>query len=456
MRNYIFVLLILFAVPAAAHAAVLINEVAWMGTNANANAEWIELTNSGSASVDLTGWKLVAASGSPNITLSGSIAAGGYFLLERTSDDTAPGVTADQIYTGALTNSGTTLSLADTGGGTVDTVAGGANWATIGGDNTTKDTAQRTASGWTTAPGTPRAANSGTAGSSTTSSSSTTNASSTSSSASTYTPPPSNLSVAIEGDASVLLEMPVTFSARVKMKSGAADPTAQISWSFGDGSAGSGESVEKIFHYPGTYLVTARAEDGTASASDELLVTATASAVAIAAVSGEGITLENQSRDRLDLSGWRITAGTGIFRIPKGTQLLPSARMLFPNAITNLPISFEALLFYPDGVLAARYALTPAPEVMQPIATTTGSREVQGEQSPVPVITSAPSHATTAVSAPTTATELAAVGAAQPPAAPAPEESASATSPLIKMASSPWSLGFLGVLAVSFGAFILL
>src|SRR5258707_13887588 len=63
---------------------VVLNEIAWMGTLASANDEWIELVNNTSSAINLTGWTLTAADGTPSIVLSGGIPAGGYFLLERT------------------------------------------------------------------------------------------------------------------------------------------------------------------------------------------------------------------------------------------------------------------------------------------------------------------------------------------------------------------------------------
>jgi len=118
---------------------VVLNEIAWMGTTpTSANDEWIELFNNTGAPIDMTGWTLTSADGTPSITLSGTIPAGGYFLLERTSDATVPGVTADQIYTGALGNTGEILELRDDGGGLHDNVD-----AWYAGNNTTKATMQR-------------------------------------------------------------------------------------------------------------------------------------------------------------------------------------------------------------------------------------------------------------------------------------------------------------------------
>jgi hypothetical protein len=108
--------------------SVLINEVAWAGTIASSDDEWIELYNPGPADIDLTGWRLVADDGSPDITLSGTIPANEYYLLERGSDNVVQGITANLIYTGALSDSGEILRLRAPNGTIVDTAnsSGGA------------------------------------------------------------------------------------------------------------------------------------------------------------------------------------------------------------------------------------------------------------------------------------------------------------------------------------------
>ena len=92
-------ILILFLLPSAAYTQaprdIAISEIAWMGTTASYNDEWIELYNNTGSSVDLTNWTLSATDGTPTITLAGTIPAGGYYLLERTDDTTVPGVAAD-------------------------------------------------------------------------------------------------------------------------------------------------------------------------------------------------------------------------------------------------------------------------------------------------------------------------------------------------------------------------
>ena len=92
---------------------VVINEVAWMGTAASAQDEWIELANNTDQDIDLNGWTLAAADGTPSIALTGTIPANGYYLLERTDDTTVSNIPAD--WTGSfgsgLSNNGEVLVL---------------------------------------------------------------------------------------------------------------------------------------------------------------------------------------------------------------------------------------------------------------------------------------------------------------------------------------------------------
>jgi hypothetical protein len=102
---------------------VIISEVAWGGTAANSADEWIELHNPTAVPVDLAGWTL-SEGGSIQITLTGVISAGGFYLLERTDDNTVSDIPADQFYTGALSNSGEILELRDNGASLVDSANG--------------------------------------------------------------------------------------------------------------------------------------------------------------------------------------------------------------------------------------------------------------------------------------------------------------------------------------------
>jgi len=135
------IFLSIFSTVAAADPSVVINEIAWMGTLISTDDEWLELKNNTGQSIDLTGWHLTAADGAPDIELVGVIPAQGYFLLERTDDDSVAAITANQLYTGALSNSGESLSLYDGEGNVVDGVFASGGWPA--GDNSAKATMER-------------------------------------------------------------------------------------------------------------------------------------------------------------------------------------------------------------------------------------------------------------------------------------------------------------------------
>ncbi|MFP3853802.1 MAG: lamin tail domain-containing protein, partial [Anaerolineales bacterium] len=104
---------------AAESGSVLINEVAWAGTRASANDEWIELFNPGPEPISLDGWKLTD-DGDLDIPLGGELPAFSFLLLERTDDSTISSMAADIIYSGSLRNSGESLSLLDSSGNLID------------------------------------------------------------------------------------------------------------------------------------------------------------------------------------------------------------------------------------------------------------------------------------------------------------------------------------------------
>jgi hypothetical protein len=146
---------------------VAINEVAWMGSKNNASDEWIELKNTTGKDIDLKGWSLVSEDDGISISLSGTIAANNFFLLERTDDDSVPSKKADIIYKGALSNEEETLYLFNNNCKLEDYVSADPDWPA--GSNKEKRTMERqddftwqtySGSGYNNIFGTPKQANS--------------------------------------------------------------------------------------------------------------------------------------------------------------------------------------------------------------------------------------------------------------------------------------------------------
>ena len=115
--------------------SLVINEVGWSGTKYSSSDEWIELYNpSSTQNVSLNGWRLFSDDGNLDITLSGTINAGQYFVIARYSTIFSD-VTVDLAYSSSmgawssLNNSGTILTLLDPIGAPVDSAnADGGSW----------------------------------------------------------------------------------------------------------------------------------------------------------------------------------------------------------------------------------------------------------------------------------------------------------------------------------------
>jgi endonuclease YncB( thermonuclease family) len=103
---------------------IVINEIAWMGTNSNNFDEWIELYNNSASSTDLLGWK-IGSNGNFEIEFTESlvIEGNGYLLLERTDDNTISDISADYIYTGGLTDTGLDLMVYNDQNNLIDKVS---------------------------------------------------------------------------------------------------------------------------------------------------------------------------------------------------------------------------------------------------------------------------------------------------------------------------------------------
>ncbi|HEU4677815.1 MAG TPA: lamin tail domain-containing protein [Candidatus Paceibacterota bacterium] len=332
-------LTLLMIAPSVALAQVRINEVAWMGTAENANDEWIELFNDGTDDVSLDGWTL-SDGDTLSVTLSGVLFAGAYGVLERTDDDTVPGVSAFLIYTGALGNDGRTLTLSRADGSTEDRVVGGDAWTNIGGDNETKATAQRTASGWTTAAPTPGERNEAEeVAAAPEPEPEVTLSRSRGSGGGTTAPraqkpvrpaPPPELSLGLDAPKTAYVGQPVSFTANATGLPKPILDSLVYTWNFGDTDAGAGRTVTHTYAYPGEYVAVVDAAYGK---HDEMMrkdVTVLPVSLSLSRTASGDIELKNTASYEEDLGGFSL----GGFTFPKysfvkgkGTLIVPTAKV---------------------------------------------------------------------------------------------------------------------------------
>ena len=169
MKKIILLLIILIfffsfhkTIKAENQTTVLINEIAWMGSTNSANDEWIELFNSTESAININGWVLKSDDGTPEIKLTGSIRPNDYYLLERTDENSVPGVSSDKIYKGSFGNDGENIILYDSNSTLIDRASFSSGWTF--GNKETKQTAERiNPSTWQTSQnpnGTPKLKNS--------------------------------------------------------------------------------------------------------------------------------------------------------------------------------------------------------------------------------------------------------------------------------------------------------
>jgi len=122
---------------------IIINEVAWMGTQNSSNDEWIELKNVSSGVIDLSNWQLLDQSEQIKIIFPSTarLGTGQFLLLERTNNETVPNISADIIYVGSLANQNESLRLFDNSCQFQDEVFAQPDWSA--GDNISKRTMER-------------------------------------------------------------------------------------------------------------------------------------------------------------------------------------------------------------------------------------------------------------------------------------------------------------------------
>ncbi len=116
-----------------------------MGTSASAADEWIELYNPGSQAIDLSGW-VIEIAGDNALVLQGTIAAGDYYLIERTDDTAISDVTAHLTTSFGrygLSNDGEELLLKNQQGSIIDRIGPSAWYA---GSNSGKVSMERVGS----------------------------------------------------------------------------------------------------------------------------------------------------------------------------------------------------------------------------------------------------------------------------------------------------------------------
>lgn len=346
---FIFFIFVLLCTAQKTFAAIVINEVAWMGTATSANDEWIELFNNGTTAVTLDGWTLKAFDGSPTINLSGTLSVNGYMLLERTDDTTVPNIPAGVIYSGVLGNTGEKLTLENNTEQVIDIVDMTSGW--IAGDANTKETMQKKGTGWITGTPTPGSQN---VLSGTTNTSDTPNDQPSETTSPTtidekedqeiYIKPESVYSARMVIPEIIIQENPVTFESVIKKDRGLVSLGGKFEWTMGDGGSFTFDHstlFDYTYHQPGAYVVILKYYSDVFHDKPDTIhkqtITVIPASTQINIDRNLGIImLTNNSSNDLDLGNWKLQSGNESFTFPSNTVLIKNQILSIPFQVHKI------------------------------------------------------------------------------------------------------------------------
>lgn len=127
------------------------------------------------------------------------------------------------------------------------------------------------------------------------------------------------------------------FSAEVYDAIGKVLKTANVEWSFGDGTTARGRDVRHRYNYAGTYVVSAYVKNGvlTDEASTAIKVVE-ANATLKLDKDYKFVEVFNNSEYSLNLSGWKLKSDYKYFEVPERTTVLANSSVRFSTNITKL------------------------------------------------------------------------------------------------------------------------
>jgi len=403
-------LAVLFFIPSVAFANVIFTEVMYDVPGTDTGREWVEFQNTGTQTIDLSGWKFFEANTNHSMTLSqgAGVPPGGYAVIA----DVPSKFLADwPSYSGTLFD--TTFSLSNTGESLVLRDNTGADAASVtydptlgaGGDG---NSLQWNGSKWVAAPATPGSAYvAGTQAppaeaspqqesDSSDSQDSQTIATSTATSSgggASYEAP-KNIFADAGPDRTVFVGADSQFTATAIGLDGEPLDSARYTWTFGDGGRLEGQTVSYHYSYPGTYTVMLDVSSGKYAAEDRMTATAIPAQVSLPIVNGEFVSIKNGSPSELDLGGWLLASDGKSFVFPAHTIVSPGETVIVSGARTGLaPSSPSALsLLYPNGTFAASYE---APLVVARVPATTVEAKAETVAPAQPKPTKTKTEATT-------------------------------------------------------------
>ncbi len=327
----IVVIFFLLFCPLLSLASVTIIEVMCNPVGSDTNGEWVKIKNTGTDSVDITGWKFNDGSnhnlnippknnGVGDMILSGGEEA---LLANKAEHVTGLDTVIDTVM--SLNNSFDTISL-------------------INGDTTESSITYTVADGSSEGElcyGTSSDSSSGSSTTGTGATSSPTQTNIVTTEVTKYNTvtiePPQDIHLRVSSPTVSNVGVRVNFLAELYDATGKIVDSANVQWSFGDGYVAKGLDVRHLYKYTGEYAVSVYAKRD--KLYDEQIVKIKIVPVDASVYMSddyEFVEVFNNSDANLDVSKFVLRSGYMYFYIPERTILLPKSSVRFSIDITKL------------------------------------------------------------------------------------------------------------------------
>ena len=393
-----------------------ISEIMYDPSGTDTNREWIEIHNTSTKSIDLSGDSLVTDGVSSSHhalapTGASALPSGAYALIVqdvnafKTDYPTYSGLLFDSSWSGLTASAGKTIAVLDSGSVVLDQV----NYdPSIGATNDGNSLQKNTAGTWVSALPTPGSETLATSAQSTTSNATTTDTSNTSSGGGAQSSDSGSASV-------VTVDAPQKVPAKVRAphvdwtinKTATAGIPVDIAYTvygandevrfygsthiaFGDGTEYGGSASEEtthVYEHAGTYIVKLDYRANPYMPKPDMTMRATVvvsnpSVVISRADDSHDIVLTNTSSTDADISGWILTsladAKKTEFKIPDGTMLAPKAVVEFPRSVLGVLAGVSTIsLLLPRHVEVSQFQAQSEVAPAQPVVASASKQKLQ-------------------------------------------------------------------------------
>lgn len=353
--KYLVFLIIYLLVPVFVFAQVEITEIMYDVEGKDLGREWVEVLNTGSEVVDMTGWKFFEAEQNHKLKIfqgESVLPSGGRAIIAA---DPAKFLADWSGFSGTIFDSsfslkkvGESIAIRDGNLNEIDSVFYDASIGAKGDGNSLQKINMNGV--WLAQAPTPGAVNTEQAGIA------------TQDEGAPATPAPVQEAGSQQQSSSILWPVEQQIFTHIKemtkvvvvgtdvVFSGEAlgferEPleNARYLWAFGDGGTRKGEKVLHAYNYPGKYIVILNTSSGKYSASDRINIEVipadiVVSSVGVGSPADSFVEVKNNTKHELDLSGWRLRAGSNFFIIPQSTIILKNSSIIFSGEYTKFDI----------------------------------------------------------------------------------------------------------------------